>query len=136
KNTALTAPRFDLEERNPPGTALTVPCHRHSPRRASGCDTVMAWRRSMLPETSVIGLFQHSGDLSLATDLYELTMAAAFFEQKMAGQAATFELFVRHLPPERGYLVVAGLEQAIQYLTCLRFDTAALSYLRSLPVFE
>jgi nicotinate phosphoribosyltransferase len=94
-------------------------------------------RRPFMPlDTPAIGLFQHPGDLSLATDLYELTMAAAYFEHGMAPQTATFELFIRHLPPGRGYLVVAGLEQAIQYLTQLRFDDAALDYLRSQPVFE
>ena len=90
----------------------------------------------MRPDTQPIGLYEHPGELALATDLYELTMAAAYFEHGMTAQTATFELFVRHLPAERGYLVAAGLEQAIQYLTRLRFDTAARDYLRSLPVFE
>jgi nicotinate phosphoribosyltransferase len=88
------------------------------------------------PSTHAIGLLGYSGQLGLATDLYELTMAAAYFEQEMADQIATFELFVRHLPAQRGYLVVAGLEQAIEYLTDLGFDDAAIAYLRSLPVFE
>jgi nicotinate phosphoribosyltransferase len=72
----------------------------------------------------------------LATDLYELTMAAAYLENGMADRIATFELFVRTLPPRRGYLVVAGLQQAVEYLRSLSFDPPALDYLRGLPVFR
>jgi nicotinate phosphoribosyltransferase len=46
---------------------------------------------------------------------------------------ATFELFVRNLPPNRGYLVAAGLEQALQYLETLRFTPDQVAYLRQLP---
>lgn len=72
----------------------------------------------------------------LATDLYELTMAAAYHENGMADRIATFELFVRTLPPRRGYLVVAGLQQAVEYLRSLSFDPPTLDYLRGLPVFR
>jgi len=70
----------------------------------------------------------------LVTDLYELTMAAGYLA---AGrdEPASFELFVRALPPTRSYLVVAGLEQAVHYLCHLRFGEAAIAYLRSQPVF-
>jgi nicotinate phosphoribosyltransferase len=54
----------------------------------------------------------HSG---LLTDLYELTMAAGYIETRFEVHA-TFELFVRSLPPRRRYLVAAGLEQALEYL--------------------
>jgi len=47
-------------------------------------------------------------DAALFTDLYELTMAAAFFREDVRG-TATFSLFVRRLPPQRGFLVAAGL---------------------------
>jgi len=61
-------------------------------------------------------LFPDDGRLSLLTDLYELTMAAAYHAHGMAGQRATFELWVRKLPQPRNYLIAAGLEQAVHYL--------------------
>jgi nicotinate phosphoribosyltransferase len=64
----------------------------------------------------------------LHCDQYELTMAQAFLHAGMDGEA-TFELFVRTLPPQRGYLVAAGLEQALAYLENLRFETSELEWL-------
>ena len=55
---------------------------------------------------------------ALLVDLYELTMAAGYFEHRVDARA-TFELFVRHLPPQRSYLVAAGIDSAIEYLECL-----------------
>ena len=68
----------------------------------------------------------------LSTDLYELTMAAG---HHAAGgmPRASFELFVRALPPSRGYLVAAGLEQALDYLESWRFTPDDVAYLRSVP---
>ncbi|MDX1745689.1 MAG: nicotinate phosphoribosyltransferase [Halobacteriales archaeon] len=70
-------------------------------------------------------------DLALFTDLYELTMMQGYLE---AGHdpTATFSLFFRKLPPDRGYVVAAGLEQAIHYLESLSFGDDALSYLDDL----
>jgi len=73
-------------------------------------------------------------DRALCTDLYELTMAAAYFELGLTARAA-FELFVRELPPCRSYLLCAGLEQAVRYLENLRFTGDQIAYLRGLPVF-
>jgi nicotinate phosphoribosyltransferase len=72
---------------------------------------------------------------ALLTDLYELTMAAAYFEDQFAAHA-TFELFVRSLPPERGFLLAAGLEQALDYLETARFRDDEVEYLRQQPVFR
>jgi nicotinate phosphoribosyltransferase len=69
---------------------------------------------------------------ALITDLYELTMMAAYDAGNVRGRA-TFELFVRHLPPHRAYLVAAGLEQALQYLETLRFTPEQIALLRHLP---
>ena len=68
-------------------------------------------------------------------DLYELTMAAAYFEHRIDCRA-TFELFVRHLPKTRTYLVAAGLEAALDYLENLRFTLTDVAFLRQQPAFK
>ena len=73
-------------------------------------------------------------ELSLLTDLYELTMAQAYFHSGRTGSAA-FDLFVRNYPPDRGYLVSAGLEDALSYLESFRFDKDAIDYLHSTRIF-
>src|SRR5262245_4029171 len=70
----------------------------------------------------------------LATDLYQLTMAAAYHANGR-NERASFELFVRRLPKGRSYLLVAGLEQALDYLCGLRFAPEEIEYLRDLPLF-
>jgi nicotinate phosphoribosyltransferase len=72
---------------------------------------------------------------ALLTDLYQLTMAAGYFEAGKAGEKATFELFVRRLPANRSFLLTAGLEQAVEYLLNLRFEANEIEYLRGLPQF-
>ena len=71
---------------------------------------------------------------ALLTDLYELTMAAAYFESGMQ-PVATFELFARRLPENRSYLVTAGQQQALQYLENVRFSADDIDYLRQQTVF-
>ena len=72
----------------------------------------------------------------LLTDLYQLTMAAGYFESGKAHEIATFELFFRHLPRYRNYVLAAGLEQVVEYLSNLRFTSEEITYLRSLPQFK
>ncbi|MDQ6854390.1 MAG: nicotinate phosphoribosyltransferase [Actinomycetota bacterium] len=72
---------------------------------------------------------------ALFADLYELTMAASYAAHDL-DDPATFDLFVRHLPPRRGYLVACGLETALDYLEKLHFDDDALAYLRTLDLFD
>jgi nicotinate phosphoribosyltransferase len=71
----------------------------------------------------------------LSTDLYQLTMMAGYFHRGVLGTRATFELFVRRLPPRRNVLVAAGLEQAVSYLEQLRFSTDEIEWLRHHPAF-
>jgi nicotinate phosphoribosyltransferase len=75
-----------------------------------------------------------SSGLGLFTDLYELTMAQTYFEQRMFAPA-TFGLFVRSYPPNRGYFVCAGLEDALEYLENLHFDGDSLDYLSATGMF-
>ncbi|MDF2693849.1 MAG: pncB [Labilithrix sp.] len=63
--------------------------------------------------------------IALATDLYELTMAASYLALGMDARA-TFSLFVRRLPEARSCLVFAGLEDALERLTTLSFDDVAV----------
>lgn len=72
---------------------------------------------------------------ALFTDLYQLTMAAGYWMSGKSGEIATFEMFVRRLPARRDYLVVAGVEQAVRYLTELRFTEEELNYLKGLGQF-
>lgn len=71
---------------------------------------------------------------TLLTDLYQLTMAHAYFELGMH-ETAVFELFVRRLPPTRRFLIAAGLEQILDYLEQLRFSDEDLKFLAGLNLF-
>src|SRR5207249_8258979 len=71
----------------------------------------------------------------LFTDLYELTMLQAYFNEGMEGEA-TFELYVRTLPLERNFLIAAGLDQALSYLETLSFSPTSIEYLQSLGSFS
>lgn len=73
---------------------------------------------------------------ALLTDLYELTMVAAYVAEGIAERPATFSLFVRSLPPQRGYLVAAGLEAVLDHLETLRFDDDDLAVLDRLDLFD
>ena len=65
----------------------------------------------------------------LLTDRYQLSMAASYLAEGTADDRTAFELFVRELPRDRGYLVAAGLELALGHLTELRFAAGSLQYL-------
>jgi nicotinate phosphoribosyltransferase len=71
----------------------------------------------------------------LLTDLYELSMLEAYAAYGMA-ETAVFELFFRKLPPERGFLMAAGLAQAVQFLETLRFTPDDLAWLRTSGMFS
>lgn len=74
-------------------------------------------------------------NLAVMTDLYQLTMGQVYLYNNK-NDLATFDLFARKLPKERGYLVAAGLEQGLFYLENMRFSERAIKYLRGLDLFS
>lgn len=68
---------------------------------------------------------------ALLTDLYELNMAASYLRRGMT-QDATFSLFIRRMPPNRGFLVAAGLEPCLEFLESFRFEQDELEHLATL----
>lgn len=74
-------------------------------------------------------------NVGLLTDLYELTMAQSYWRLGM-NDRATFDLFVREAPPNRRFLISAGLEQALAVLRDFRIEGKALQYLASLDRFD
>lgn len=72
--------------------------------------------------------FLKQENMSMFTDLYELTMCASYFDTNQI-RPATFDLFVRRLPENRGYLLFAGLEQVLAFLESARFTDKHLEYL-------
>ena len=75
-------------------------------------------------------------DIALFTDFYELSMAAAYFNSNQKDTIGLFEMFVRKLPKSRSYLVAAGLEQVIHFLTNFRFQHDHIEFLRNHKVFS
>ncbi len=73
-------------------------------------------------------------NVALFVDLYELTMAQAYWREGMAGRAV-FSLFTRKLPDSRNYLLACGLDDALRFLETFHFGDAAIDYLRTLPGF-
>ncbi|MBW2567074.1 MAG: nicotinate phosphoribosyltransferase, partial [Deltaproteobacteria bacterium] len=73
--------------------------------------------------------------VELLTDLYELTMAASYFENGMS-DPATFSLFTRKYPSNRSYFVAAGLEDFLDYATNFQFSESDLAYLDDTGLFS
>jgi len=82
-----------------------------------------------------MGYIENLGKESLNTDLYELTMAAGYFENRVK-ERAVFELFCYQLPEKRSYLVFCGLQQVVDYLCNLRFTQEDISFLKKHAAFQ
>lgn len=75
-------------------------------------------------------------NLTLLTDLYELTMMQGYFKNKDQNETVIFDAFYRTNPCGGGYAISAGLEQVIDYIKNLHFEKEDIDYLRSLHIFE
>ena len=74
-------------------------------------------------------------NLTLLTDLYELTMMQGYFKNP-TDQLVVFDAFYRKNPCDGGYAIAAGLEQIIEYIRDLHFTPDDVDYLRSLKIFD
>ena len=75
-------------------------------------------------------------NLTLLTDLYELTMMQGYFEKQSANETVIFDVFFRENPVKNGYSIMAGLEQVIEYIKNLNFSYEDVDYLRGLGIFS
>src|ERR1700734_2291707 len=94
------------------------------PSRPSSLHVVESRKRAMTERPS-----------ALLTDLYQINMMQAYLDRG-ATDTAVFELFARNLPPRRGFLVAAGLEQALQFLETLQISAAEMEWLKSTGRFR
>lgn len=74
-------------------------------------------------------------NLTLLTDLYELTMMQGYFKNKEQNQTVIFDMFYRTNPSNGGYAICAGLDQVIEYIENLHFNEDDITYLRNLGIF-
>ena len=75
-------------------------------------------------------------NLTMLTDLYQLTMMYGYLKSGMRDNIATFDMFYRSKDQSTHYAIMAGLEQLIDYLKNLHFDEEAIEYLRGLGIFD
>lgn len=81
-------------------------------------------------------LILYSEDCNLVTDLYQLTMIACYVAEDLDQKRASFELFVRGLPKDFGYLIAMGLTPALKYLEQFHFSAAQIQSLQSTEIFN
>lgn len=75
-------------------------------------------------------------NLTLLTDLYELTMMQGYFKNKTQNETVVFDAFYRNNPCGGGYAIAAGLEQLISYIRELHFSKEDIDYLAGLGIFD
>lgn len=80
--------------------------------------------------------YNEKRNLTMLTDLYQLTMMNGYLKHNMSGDEAVFDMFYRPLLNNSVYAVMAGLEQAIEYINNLHFSPDDIAYLKTLDLFD
>lgn len=75
-------------------------------------------------------------NLTLLTDLYELTMMQGYFKNKDRNETVIFDAFYRNNPCDGGFAIMAGVEQLIRYIEELHFEKEDIDYLAGLGIFD
>ncbi len=75
-------------------------------------------------------------NLTMLCDFYEFTMGNGYFKRGYQDRITYFDVFFRSVPDNGGFAIAAGLEQAVDYIRCLRFEEEDLEYLRSRQLFD
>ena len=75
-------------------------------------------------------------NLTLLTDLYELTMMQGYFKNKEENNTVIFDAFFRNNPFGGGYSIMCGIEQLVKYIKELHFSKEDINYLRGLGIFD
>ena len=73
---------------------------------------------------------------ALHTDLYQLTMIAGYLAGGIENHRATFELFIRRLPPHRSFVIAAGLDTALDFIESLRFTEEDARWIQTIPALR
>ena len=77
-----------------------------------------------------------SSRLSMLCDFYEFTMSNGYFMSGLHKRITYFDVFFRLVPDKGGFVIAAGLEQAVEYIRQLRFDGEDIAFLRSKKLFD
>ena len=75
-------------------------------------------------------------NMTMLCDFYELTMGNGYFNQGMQDKVTYFDIFFRKVPDDGGFAIMAGLEQAIDYINNLHFSEEDIAYLRGRGIFS
>ncbi|WP_346939162.1 nicotinate phosphoribosyltransferase [uncultured Clostridium sp.] len=75
-------------------------------------------------------------NLSMLTDFYQLTMGNGYLKKGMRDRTAYFDMFFRKIPDDGGYVIIAGLEQLIEYINNLSFSEEDIKFLRERGIFS
>ncbi|MGI6257394.1 MAG: nicotinate phosphoribosyltransferase [Anaerovoracaceae bacterium] len=75
-------------------------------------------------------------NMTMLTDFYEITMAGGYFEAGMADDIAYFDMFFRRIPDGGGFVIMAGIEQVVNYLEELEFTDEDIDFLRKKGIFD